>query len=135
MQIQELSARECHEVLNNARVARLATAHENQPYVVPIHIYFDGADLYSFATLGRKIDWMRANPKVCVEAEDVIDRFHWRTVVVLGRYRRTSGRAGLREVPTAGTRTLSAAPRVVAAGGRADRPARLPHACHLPNHH
>jgi nitroimidazol reductase NimA-like FMN-containing flavoprotein (pyridoxamine 5'-phosphate oxidase superfamily) len=86
MQIHELSARECHEVLNHATIARLATAQENQPYVVPIHVYFDGADLYSFATLGRKIDWMRANPKVCVEVEDVIDRFHWRTVVVLGRY-------------------------------------------------
>lgn len=86
MQIHELSARECHEVLNHATIARLATAHENQPYVVPIHVYFDGVDLYSFATLGRKIDWMRTNPKVCVEVEDVIDRFHWRTVVVLGRY-------------------------------------------------
>jgi nitroimidazol reductase NimA-like FMN-containing flavoprotein (pyridoxamine 5'-phosphate oxidase superfamily) len=86
MTIQELNARQCHEVLERATIARLATAKDDQPYVVPIHIYFDGRDLYSFATLGRKIDWMRANPKVSVEVEEVGDRFQWRTVVVLGKY-------------------------------------------------
>ena len=29
---------------------------------------------------------MRENPNVCVEVEDVDDRFHWTTVVVFGRY-------------------------------------------------
>lgn len=86
MMIRELNGRECHEVLGRATTARLATAKDDQPYVVPVHIYFDGRDLYSFATLGRKIDWMRANPKVCVEVEEVADRFQWQTVIVLGKY-------------------------------------------------
>jgi nitroimidazol reductase NimA-like FMN-containing flavoprotein (pyridoxamine 5'-phosphate oxidase superfamily) len=86
MVIQELTTRECQDVLRGATIARLATARDNQPYVVPIHTYFDGDYLYSFATLGRKIDWMRANPKVCVEVEEVVDRFRWRTVLVMGRY-------------------------------------------------
>jgi hypothetical protein len=29
---------------------------------------------------------MRENPNVCLEVEDVEDRFHWTTVVVFGRY-------------------------------------------------
>lgn len=49
-------------------------------------VYPDGDYLYSFATLGQKIDWMREHPKVCVDVEDVSDRFQWTTVVVYGRY-------------------------------------------------
>lgn len=86
MVIEELTTTECHDVLKRATLARLGTAHENQPYVLPIHIYSDGDCLYSFGTLGQKIDWMRENPKVCVEVEEVVDRFHWRTVLVFGRY-------------------------------------------------
>jgi hypothetical protein len=29
---------------------------------------------------------MRQNPSVCLEIEDVDDRFHWTTVLVFGRY-------------------------------------------------
>jgi nitroimidazol reductase NimA-like FMN-containing flavoprotein (pyridoxamine 5'-phosphate oxidase superfamily) len=29
---------------------------------------------------------MRENPHVCVEVEDVSDRFHWTTLVIFGRY-------------------------------------------------
>ena len=67
-------------------IARLACARDNQPYVVPVHVYFDGDCLYGFATLGQKIEWMRENPRVCVQVDDIRDRFHWATVVVLGQY-------------------------------------------------
>ena len=42
--------------------------------------------MYAFSTVGQKIDWMRQNPKVCVEVEDVADKNHWTTVLALGRY-------------------------------------------------
>ena len=86
MIIRELSATECHDVLRRATIARLGCARENQPYVVPVHVYFDGDCLYSFATLGQKIAWMRENPQVCVQVDDIVDRFHWATVVAFGRY-------------------------------------------------
>ena len=54
--------------------------------MVPITYDFDGEHLYSFATLGQKIVWMRQNPNVCVEVDDVEDRFHWTTVLAFGRY-------------------------------------------------
>jgi uncharacterized protein len=86
MFIHNLTVSECHEILKRAAIARLAVARDNQPYVVPIHIYFDGNYLYSFATLGQKIAWMRENPRVCVQVDDITDRFHWSTVVVFGSY-------------------------------------------------
>jgi nitroimidazol reductase NimA-like FMN-containing flavoprotein (pyridoxamine 5'-phosphate oxidase superfamily) len=86
MFIRDLTTSECHDVLRKVAIARLACARDNQPYIVPVHVYFDGDCLYSFATLGQKIVWMRENPRVCVQVDDVGDRFHWATVVVFGQY-------------------------------------------------
>jgi nitroimidazol reductase NimA-like FMN-containing flavoprotein (pyridoxamine 5'-phosphate oxidase superfamily) len=38
--------------------------------------------LYGFAFHGQKIDWMRANPNVCVEVDEIVDQYHWTTVLV-----------------------------------------------------
>jgi nitroimidazol reductase NimA-like FMN-containing flavoprotein (pyridoxamine 5'-phosphate oxidase superfamily) len=84
--IHEVSQEECRVVLQRSRFARLACARRDQPYVVPISVYVDGEYLYSFSTVGQKIDWMRANPKVCVELDDIEDESHWTTVLVFGRY-------------------------------------------------
>jgi len=60
-----------------------------QPYVVPVYFAYHEGWLYSFSVAGKKIDWMRANPLVCVEA-DQMRREHWATVVVFGRFEELS---------------------------------------------
>jgi hypothetical protein len=40
--IHEMSAFECHEILDRTNVCRLACAQDNQPYVLPITYAFDG---------------------------------------------------------------------------------------------
>lgn len=83
-----MSPPECEEILNRTDLGRLACAHEGQPYIVPIYFSFD-ADrtcLYTFSTVGQKIAWMRDNPKVCVEVDEIADKNHWTTVLVFGRY-------------------------------------------------
>ena len=95
MLIHQLTRDECLEVLSRATMGRLACAHGDQPYIVPISLHFDGtAGLYSFSTVGQKIHWMRNNPKVCVEADEVADRFHWTSVVVIGTYEELVDRPG-----------------------------------------
>lgn len=88
MLVHKLTATECKEVLARVNLGRLACARANQPYIVPISFYFAPRDrcLYSFSTVGQKIEWMRRNPKVCIEVDEISDRFNWLTVVVLGRY-------------------------------------------------
>jgi nitroimidazol reductase NimA-like FMN-containing flavoprotein (pyridoxamine 5'-phosphate oxidase superfamily) len=86
MRVLELSPIECWGVLTRTNLGRLACAFENQPYIVPIYFYPDEQHLYSFATLGRKIEWMRANPRVCLEVDEITDQFHWTTVIVIGEY-------------------------------------------------
>jgi uncharacterized protein len=88
MLIHDLTSAECLEILGRTHVGRLGCAHENQPYVVPILFSFD-ADrrcIYGFSAIGQKVRWMRDNPKVCVELDDIADKDHWTTVIVLGRY-------------------------------------------------
>ena len=88
MRVSELTAAECEQVLARSDLGRLACSRHDQPYIVPIHFSFDPARkcLYAFSTVGQKIDWMRQNPKVCVEIEEVADKNHWTTVVAFGRY-------------------------------------------------
>ena len=74
MVIREMSKKECLRKLTGARLARLACSRENQPYVVPVYLACDEASgcLYGFTTPGQKIEWMRANPRVCVEVDEVV---------------------------------------------------------------
>jgi len=101
MLVHKLTASECREVLARARLGRLACVHSDQPYIVPVSVHFDPDDnaLYGFSTLGQKIRWMRENPLVCVEVEEIVSRRHWTTVVAFGRYEeipRTGAGAALR---------------------------------------
>lgn len=88
MLIHELTPAECRDVLGRAAVGRLGCARGDQPYVVPFVFQLDatGTCVYSFSTLGQKIDWMRENPKVCVEVDEVVDQFNWTSVIAFGRY-------------------------------------------------
>jgi uncharacterized protein len=88
MTVHELTTAECQKILRRTSIGRLACARGDQPYVVPLFFSFDGDGncLYSFSMVGQKIDWMRGNPKVCVEVEEIFDQFRWSTVLVFGRY-------------------------------------------------
>jgi nitroimidazol reductase NimA-like FMN-containing flavoprotein (pyridoxamine 5'-phosphate oxidase superfamily) len=86
MHIEEMTTGECRAMLAGTHVARLACAVNNQPYVVPIHLAFDGEFFYGYSTLGHKIEWMRQNPLICLEIDAVIGSRQWESVVVFGHY-------------------------------------------------
>ena len=92
MVIQELTRQESLDMLARTRLGRLACAQGNQPYVVPLYFalssnYLHAPNcLYGFSTVGQKIAWMRANPLVSVEVEEVVSSQQWVSVIVSGRY-------------------------------------------------
>ena len=86
MFIHEMAAYECRSALQKANIGRLGCALNNQPYVVPINFAFDGNFLYGFTTLGQKIEWMRSNPLVCLEVDEIITENQWMSIIVFGRY-------------------------------------------------
>ena len=86
MLVGELHSGECYELLARFGFGRLACARDNQPYIVPIYFAYEAERLYGFGTLGQKIEWMRSNPLVAVEADEVKSHLEWTSVVVRGRY-------------------------------------------------
>ncbi len=86
MFIHEMNEFQCQEVLEQTGVGRLACSKDDQPYVVPIYFSFDGRHIYGFSTLGRKVEWMRTNPKVCLEIDEEKSHEQWTSVLVYGRY-------------------------------------------------
>ena len=86
MLIRELSRKESLDLLARSRLGRLACAHETIPYIVPLYFAYDDEYLYSFCTFGQKIEWMRANPNVCVEVDEVVSPQQWVSVVIFGQF-------------------------------------------------
>ena len=86
MLITKLRSRECRELLARLGFGRLACASNNRPYIVPVYFVYERERLYCFSTLGQKIIWMRENPLVCVETDEIRAHDDWTSVVVLGRY-------------------------------------------------
>ena len=86
MLIESMTQQASIELLARVKAGRLACAHEGQPYITPMSFTYDSNWLYCFSTLGQKIAWMRANPLVCVEVDELVSRQDWATVIVMGRY-------------------------------------------------
>lgn len=92
MIVEKMTKEECLEFLRQVRFGRVACVRDDRPYVVPMYFISDDLHLYGFSTLGQKIKWMRANPNVCVEMDEVIDHLHWRTLIINGTYEELSDR-------------------------------------------
>ena len=86
MLIEEIGKDKCEELLEDVRLWRLACTFEQQPYIVPVYLAYRAGELFGFATMGQKIDWMRANPRVCVETDNVHSQTDWWSVVIQGRF-------------------------------------------------
>jgi uncharacterized protein len=86
MLIENMTEAESLSTLARTNLGRLACAHQNQPYIVPIYFAYEHPYLYAFTTPGQKIEWMRYNPMVCLEVDEIEDADHWTSVVVFGQY-------------------------------------------------
>jgi uncharacterized protein len=91
MLIHEMTLEECRTVLAGLDFGRLACTRDDQPYVVPIHFAYDGESVYGLTTAGQKIEWMRSNPRVCLEVDERSSHDRWVSLVVLGRYEELAG--------------------------------------------
>ena len=127
MLIQEMTTQECWGMLARNNIARLACARDNQPYIVPLRVDLDGDYLYGYATLGRKVEWMRTNPLVCLECEELTTDRQWASLIVFGHYEElphTPGNEGARRVAERlfQKRPMWWEPATVPLGGRHTRP-------------
>jgi len=86
MRIIAISQEDCGELLSRVSIGRLACSLDNQPYIVPVSFSYERDYIYIFSTLGKKIKWMRQNPKVCLQVDEMGSWSNWLSVVVTGTY-------------------------------------------------
>ena len=92
-----MTAEEIEELLSRALAGRLGTCRDDQPYVVPVcFAYYKSRIYFHCAPKGRKMENMKANPRVCFQIDE--HRFvpsstpcnftmHYRSVLMFGRVR------------------------------------------------
>ncbi len=85
-------------LLNKAPVGRMATiSPDGMPYIVPVNFAFEGDRIYFHCALeGMKLDYIKANPKVGFEADELLELYttpgkpcgctsYYRSVIARGR--------------------------------------------------
>jgi nitroimidazol reductase NimA-like FMN-containing flavoprotein (pyridoxamine 5'-phosphate oxidase superfamily) len=88
LNVEDMPFAEMQALLQQVGFGHLGCAHNNRPYVVPIHYAYDSQDIYFFTTEGTKTEYIADNPEVCLQVEEVRDAAHWRSVMVNGRAER-----------------------------------------------
>ncbi|MBM4235859.1 MAG: pyridoxamine 5'-phosphate oxidase family protein [Firmicutes bacterium] len=63
-----LTESEIDAILLDEQVGYLALARDNQPYLIPLNFLYEKGSIYFHCALqGRKIDYIRANPRACFQ--------------------------------------------------------------------
>jgi nitroimidazol reductase NimA-like FMN-containing flavoprotein (pyridoxamine 5'-phosphate oxidase superfamily) len=83
---QELTEAEIDQVLRRERIGRVGSTAVGHVEITPIVYGYDGTTIYGHSRFGRKIQYMRGNPEVCFEVEEVVNPTSWRVVVLHGTY-------------------------------------------------
>jgi nitroimidazol reductase NimA-like FMN-containing flavoprotein (pyridoxamine 5'-phosphate oxidase superfamily) len=86
MLVRNLERQSCFDLLERVGFGRLGCVNNQQPYVVPIYFALESQQLFAFSTEGQKIRWMRENPLVCVQADEIKCEHEWASVLVKGRF-------------------------------------------------
>ncbi|HEV8488144.1 MAG TPA: pyridoxamine 5'-phosphate oxidase family protein [Blastocatellia bacterium] len=84
--LSQLSEDETRKLLASARVGRLGCIFDGAPYVVPVSYIFRDDRIYIHSLLGRKIAALRANPRACLQVDEIRDEYQWRSAIAYGNY-------------------------------------------------
>lgn len=83
-EVEEMQNTESDDVLQRVGYGHLACSLNDQPYIVPVHYFYDQPDIYVYTTEGMKTEIIKSNPRICLQVEEVVDKGDWRSVIVTG---------------------------------------------------
>ncbi len=86
----DLTRDEVDALLHEQIVGRVGCHVDGLTYVVPLIYAYDGDALYVASIEGRKVEMMRANPRVCFEVDEYAAGT-WRSAIVQGEYEELEG--------------------------------------------
>jgi nitroimidazol reductase NimA-like FMN-containing flavoprotein (pyridoxamine 5'-phosphate oxidase superfamily) len=81
-----LDEEQAKTLLSDRGVGRLGCIVDGGPYIVPINYYFEDGCVYSHSLPGLKISALSANPRACLQVDEVESDFRWRSVLAFGKY-------------------------------------------------
>ncbi|MBX7055965.1 MAG: pyridoxamine 5'-phosphate oxidase family protein [Pyrinomonadaceae bacterium] len=90
LEVQELSRPQIIELLERLDYGHLACSLNDHPYVIPVHFAYDNGEIFIYTTEGKKSRILAANPRVCLQFEEVIDNQNWVSVIVDGEAARVT---------------------------------------------
>jgi nitroimidazol reductase NimA-like FMN-containing flavoprotein (pyridoxamine 5'-phosphate oxidase superfamily) len=136
--IRILPDAQIEELLRTAVVGRIAccdhgSGSDGRPYLVPLAYGYDGESIYAHSGPGRKLDLMRAEPRVTFEVDQATASDSWQSVIAEGTFEEIAdpvARAHAlqviysppREVPALGAQTVVFRIRLTARSGRYETP-------------
>jgi uncharacterized protein len=136
--IRILPPDQIEQLLRTAIVGRIACCGhgitgDGRPYLVPLAYGYDGDALYAHTGPGRKLDLMRAEPRVTFEVDEAEAPDRWRSVIADGVFEEITDEAerarALRTmypapgaIPELGAMTVVFRIRLTAKSGRYETP-------------
>src|SRR3982751_6168755 len=84
IEILEMRDGEVFHLLKRMGYGHLACAREGQPYVIPIYYVYADGEIFIYTTAGMKSEVIKANPKICLQVEEILTDGSWSSVVVTG---------------------------------------------------
>ena len=82
----ELNNRQLIDLLERQVIGRLGCHANGETYIVPINYIYKDNTIYAHSGNGKKIEMMRANPKVCFQVDQLIDTFKWESAILWGDF-------------------------------------------------
>ncbi len=87
----ELNKREIIEFLESKFIGRLGCHLDGETYIVPINYIYQNNAIYAHSGEGKKIEMLRANPKVCFQVDEIDNMFKWKSVILWGTFEELKG--------------------------------------------
>lgn len=82
----ELNKREIIDLLESQFIGRLGCHVDGETYIVPINYVYQNNAVYAHSGDGKKIEMLRANPKVCFQVDQIDTMFKWKSVILWGTF-------------------------------------------------
>lgn len=89
--ITRLSQTEARELLQTSHIGRLGCVVDGGPYVIPVNFIFENDSIYIHSLPGLKVEAMRAQPRVCLQADRIDSDSHWKSVIAYGNSSEVEG--------------------------------------------
>ncbi len=82
----DLNKKELIDLLESQVFGRLGCSIDGMTYIVPINYVYRNNAIYAHSGNGKKIEMMRANPKVCFQVDEILDTFRWKSAILWGDF-------------------------------------------------